>query len=69
MGVDVEYTPAAQRRISDLHNDICLVLDRWDWAILEPDIELAVEDHSFHCIFRHLDAPSLGRSYNLICLN
>ena len=48
--------PATERRVPDLDNDIGLVDDLGQRAILESDIQFAVEDHRFHRVLRHIDA-------------
>jgi hypothetical protein len=55
-------SPAAERCIPDFDNDICWVDYLRYWAVFESDVQLAVEDHCFHCIFRHDDCliPQTG---------
>ena len=48
-------SPAAQRRVPDFDNDIGWVDDLGQRAVLESDIQLAVENDRFHCIFRHIE--------------
>jgi hypothetical protein len=47
--------PAAERAIPDFNNDICWINDLWQRTVFESDVQLSVEDHGFHCTFRHFD--------------
>ena len=48
--------PATERRVPDLNNDIGLVDDLGQRAVLESNIQFAMENHRFHCVLRHDNA-------------
>jgi len=42
--------PAAKSRVLNLDNHVGRVLDLWNRTVLNPYIELAMEDHGLHCV-------------------